>query len=503
MGNTQVFCHRIPAISSLCFASCGFLFAVLGGSGCNFLDVHDSSAAHGTFISDVHTDDLIPHILLPPSIGIGPICTSPYYSHQKSGMWNASQTFFISSLITGAIVCITFFAITFIIAPSDRSWKFASVMSAISAVLQVPIFLLLESRPCTMDENHSCKLSSGALLLICSIISYVFATITTQCTDTPLWAVEMNAWRVKDMDREDKENYLNDYYDEDDEEAGYFPSSYDREAAIIANRRKLMLTSINNSKHRSSGRNGNHPGVGLWRGWKRWWSQYWYMDTLQTSSTESDGEWEYDGGGEHIGTASMPLGVTVAKTGVNCNILSTNKNARHRLGSPAAISKEKCRSSEVHPQGEMEETQLLYQNTIAISPIKPSSILIAWQENVSALIDYDTDDSDSRLLLHVDPVTGRRITKNQSSVQGYQNRKESESMTLDDFTNLGLNLLGTPCYSGWKKFDERISYLYTKSSRTVHLLHRFQYRPDIPGSSTGSGILGYEYSGLSWPSCLD
>eukprot|EP00957_Ditylum_brightwellii_P144130 10981466-Ditylum_brightwellii.AAC.1 len=68
------------------------------------------------------------------------------------------------------------------------------------------------------------------------------------------------------------------------------------------------------------------------------------MDTLQTSSTESDGEWEYDGGGEHMGTASMPLGVTVAKTGVNCNILSTNKNARHRLGSPAAISKEKCRS---------------------------------------------------------------------------------------------------------------------------------------------------------------
>lgn len=61
-------------------------------------------------------------------------------------------------------------------------------MTAVSAVLQVPIFLILESETCTYDINRqSCSLSTGAYFNIASVGLWILVTICTQCLDPPRW----------------------------------------------------------------------------------------------------------------------------------------------------------------------------------------------------------------------------------------------------------------------------------------------------------------------------
>lgn len=117
-------------------------------------------------------------------------------------MWKTGRVFAILSLSCGSLTTLLSWLISTVLPPTDVNWKVTSILSAVTAVLQVPVFLLFESNPCSdYGSNHECTVSTGCYLLICSTVCWVSVTVLTQCVDPPLWAVELDAWRTNKGER--------------------------------------------------------------------------------------------------------------------------------------------------------------------------------------------------------------------------------------------------------------------------------------------------------------
>lgn len=117
-------------------------------------------------------------------------------------MWITGRVFAILSLSCGSLTTLLSWLISTVLPPTDVNWKVTSILSAVTAVLQVPVFLLFESDPCSdYGSNHECTVSAGCYLLICSTVCWVSVTVLTQCVDPPLWAVELDAWRTNKGER--------------------------------------------------------------------------------------------------------------------------------------------------------------------------------------------------------------------------------------------------------------------------------------------------------------
>ena len=76
------------------------------------------------------------------------------------------------------------------------------LISAITAILQVPMFLLYEIDMCSMDSDYqSCSFDSGSYLSTISIVFFAILSLAVQLFDPPDWSEEIEAWKV-DKDRE-------------------------------------------------------------------------------------------------------------------------------------------------------------------------------------------------------------------------------------------------------------------------------------------------------------
>jgi len=189
MGNIHVFYHRIPALSTAIISSIAFGFALASGLRCDFLLV---AAKEGEYLEYATKDGLLVE-LYESNIGIS--CkNSTLFARDGDFLWILSYVFWIVASTTGALAVILSWLLTICIGPTERSWKALSVLSAISTVFQVPIFLMLEVIPCV---DHICYISTSFIMLIISCIFWVTATVITQCQDPPLWAEELNVWRVQ------------------------------------------------------------------------------------------------------------------------------------------------------------------------------------------------------------------------------------------------------------------------------------------------------------------
>ena len=214
---SQVFWQRMPALSAAIMSTLALSFSLWGGMTCDFIRVVSFPYAL-TIIRD-YVDDVNAGQNMPSSSGvldesiyenvyfhsIGVYCYSELYD--IDAMWKVSRIFLGLSYTTGFATIFIGWAISFAVPPNGRNWKCLSLISASTAVLQIPVFLLFDSNPCTIDTNHTCQIRLGSFLLVCSSVLYVAITILTEWFDPPRWAFEANAWKVEhNRDRSSKFN---------------------------------------------------------------------------------------------------------------------------------------------------------------------------------------------------------------------------------------------------------------------------------------------------------
>mmetsp|Transcript_23276 Transcript_23276/g.32609 ORF Transcript_23276/g.32609 Transcript_23276/m.32609 type:complete len:1003 (+) Transcript_23276:322-3330(+) len=187
MGNTQVFYHRLPALATACCSSMALILLALSGTTCSFLEVVANpgkalATPQGIFISE----------------DIGITCQGELYEIEGDSFWELSRIFLIISLCLGSMSSLIAWLLATFVAPTSSRWKSMSILSALTAVLQVPIFLVFEARPCSsFAGNQSCKISNGVFMLIISTVFWVVVTLLTQILDPPAWSTELDAWRVQ------------------------------------------------------------------------------------------------------------------------------------------------------------------------------------------------------------------------------------------------------------------------------------------------------------------
>lgn len=131
------------------------------------------------------------------SASIGLFCEGDFYDLEDDVMWGLSRIFLFVALGIAGIAVIIAWSISTFALPTRRKWKLISVASALSAVVQVPVFLVFEAEPCKdYPMQQKCELSTGCYLLMGSIICSVFVTILTVCLDPPEWVGDLDTWRI-------------------------------------------------------------------------------------------------------------------------------------------------------------------------------------------------------------------------------------------------------------------------------------------------------------------
>lgn len=273
--NVHVFHHRFPALAAAVFASLGLAFVAIAGTTCSFLNVE---ANEGRFIE--FTSGVPQEAVTLASFGV--LCDTYYFDSEGDTMWRISKIFLYVSLALGGFAVVLSWAITWCISPTVRLWKLLSVTSALNAVLSIPIFLLFESEPCTLDNSRQqCSLSFGSFLLMSGVVSSIAVVLLTQCVETPSWGTELDAWKVGKREREESAHISRGMIASDE----YGGSEYDKNPE---NPPDAATAEATNSA-------GSVATVGLFAGFQRWrerqkWARSSDLKQVKTSSSSHDEE---------------------------------------------------------------------------------------------------------------------------------------------------------------------------------------------------------------------
>jgi hypothetical protein len=189
MMNIHSLSHRLTVLSMAFLASAALIFCGLGGYNCSFVQVKAQQGRNvATLYGEVFDTDVA-------YIGVQCVDT-PFYS-EEDRLWNLSQVFLYISLSFGSLTALMAWSMTFCLPPTPCRWRMMSILASITAVMQVPIFLIFESDNCNFDINRqTCKLAMGAYMNMLSIIIWVIMTIWSQCLKVPTWAEELDSWKV-------------------------------------------------------------------------------------------------------------------------------------------------------------------------------------------------------------------------------------------------------------------------------------------------------------------
>ncbi|CAB9514353.1 expressed unknown protein [Seminavis robusta] len=192
MGNTHAFEHRLPAIFAGSFASIALGLLSVSGAHCRFLKIQ-AKDGYALSLSDG---------TVPPgeaSTYLGVICVNPLYDDilEDDAVFTLSRVCLFVALAMGSFTCVLSWALSSFVTPTEANWKLLSVVAAVSTLLQMPVFLLFETDPCThFVDVQECVLSSGGYYLILSSVCWVIVALVTQFMDPPRWADELNAWKT-------------------------------------------------------------------------------------------------------------------------------------------------------------------------------------------------------------------------------------------------------------------------------------------------------------------
>jgi hypothetical protein len=183
--------HPLNPLAAAICSSIALGFIVAAGYSCSFLQVK----AKGEEIL-VILETSAQEARTTASLGV--LCQGDFYSIQDDSYWLLSRLFFIVSVCCGCVTTATAWATTTFALPTKTAWKAISVASAVTSVLQVPVFILFQAEPCSKyNIKQHCVLSMGAYLVIASVAFWFLVTLITQMLDPPSWVHHLSHWRAR------------------------------------------------------------------------------------------------------------------------------------------------------------------------------------------------------------------------------------------------------------------------------------------------------------------
>jgi len=130
------------------------------------------------------------------STTIGLHCEGDFYSLEDDNMWSIANIFSLVALGVGVMTMLISWSVV-AFSPTVYLWKSVAIASSLSAMLQVPAFVIFESYPCSdFRDQQECKLSSGSYMLIISVVGWIASTAITQFLDPPLWREQLHLWKI-------------------------------------------------------------------------------------------------------------------------------------------------------------------------------------------------------------------------------------------------------------------------------------------------------------------
>eukprot|EP00980_Cylindrotheca_fusiformis_P006564 scaffold1384_cov116-Cylindrotheca_fusiformis.AAC.42 len=178
--------NRLAAISMVCITTMGLIFAIIGGTSCEFLKI---TSEPGTSLLQVDGD-----VLSLTQSFLGVSCDGPF-TRDSDPLWRLSQAFFVISTIIGFLATILAWTLAIYRPPTERTWRILSLSSAFAAVFAVLVFLIFEAKPCSKFKfQQSCAFSTGAFVQAICVVFWTLAVVVTQTLDVPTWGEE--AWKV-------------------------------------------------------------------------------------------------------------------------------------------------------------------------------------------------------------------------------------------------------------------------------------------------------------------
>lgn len=187
--------YRIPALFTASFASCALGLLAVSGVTTSFLVVQAAKGSQLYVPAGADSIRLYGH----QAAYMGVLTGNNLYDDilRNDLMYLLSRICLFAAIALGSFTVVLCYALSTFISPTATSWKFSGVCAAIVAILQMPIFLLFETEPCTSFASQACRMSNGSYYLIFSTGCWLLVTIATQFMDPPRWADEMYAWRAK------------------------------------------------------------------------------------------------------------------------------------------------------------------------------------------------------------------------------------------------------------------------------------------------------------------
>jgi hypothetical protein len=190
MWRQHAFAQRVKALSMACLSSTALVLFFVSGQSCSYMEVNP---APGRSLMTSSGKEL-------PGVDmahIGLTCDYLLLDNGTDEMMELSQHFFYLSLGIGGATAVLAWLLSLWIQPTKCSWITMAIMGSVAAVTQVPIFLMYESIPCTMDvTRQTCSLGQGAYFNIVSIAFWIAMTLWAQCIRPPQWEGDIEASRT-------------------------------------------------------------------------------------------------------------------------------------------------------------------------------------------------------------------------------------------------------------------------------------------------------------------
>lgn len=167
-------------IAAAAFGCGAFGLLVAAGRSCSFLTV---SAKWDETLTLTDTSEQYQAV----STTQGVFCDAGYYDLTSDPMWTLSRVFLAVSIVLVSLSTIACFFVVFCVTASLRAWKLISGLSALSALFQVPVFIIFQVKPCSQYEaTQTCIMSIGSYLLVGALLATITITLITQLLDPPI-----------------------------------------------------------------------------------------------------------------------------------------------------------------------------------------------------------------------------------------------------------------------------------------------------------------------------
>lgn len=145
--------HTFSSLVAAVSASAALVLLITSGLSCSFLEIRS------------RPDDLL--VILDTDeartfSNLGLLCEGDgFYDVSEDPMQTYSLLFFIAACIAGSVSCLLAWAVSFGYS-KPFFWQWISGLSAISSLVQLPMFLLFEVEVCTnYTEDQECYLDLG------------------------------------------------------------------------------------------------------------------------------------------------------------------------------------------------------------------------------------------------------------------------------------------------------------------------------------------------------